>query len=480
MASAKLIYDFSAITEDVIIVWFKINSDGTISPAEEGRVVLDNTTGFEKVGWRTIANLDPVVYQFRFYRSSDGTTLETPIPVTLAIDASIYNEIVIERYVYVVDRGNSGTDPGEEWEDPVSGENELTDARLAGATHADTIVNSRGWGDYREDEIEFTPGGGFLFLTAQTFTGTDTYFVTHFKTVAQQVLPTSSSSEYSDIKLLQDDVDNSIDFDATFYKKVCISNFTGPVGTIVFPALALIPDTKVKFQTHQGSQNYLKLQFNSGEEVKFYGEDKNTIYLAKGEETELIFKDHVCYVVMYNGNANCRGLVIGSSRDRSLDGPYLLADESTGVLSEDDYPGLYDFVESLPAGAAVTMAAWATDKTKWALDTTAHTFRVPHLANMHRRFRVDSDEVPGAYEGDAIIQHYHEDGHETTGTGSIFRKGAVHSIQVAAGSGAGNETQSQKSSTNGVITKAEDATYGVDSGSENKVKSVKEIPLIVL
>lgn len=478
MAGSRLIYDFSAVTEDVIIVWYKINSDGSISAAEGGRVVLDNTTGFEKVGWRTITGLDPVFYQFRFYRSSDGTTLETPIPVSLSVDASIIDQPSAEIYSYVVGRGQSGTDP--DWEDPAHGDDELMDERLIGATIEDTKVESRGFGPYKGDEIEFTETGGFRFLGDIRFSNQDTFFITRYKVGLQHDFTPSSSADYTDIKLLQDDVDNSIDYDSTFHRKVCISNFTGPVGTIVFPALALIPDHKVKFQTHQGNQNYLKLQFNTGEEVKFYGQNKNVIYLAKGEEIEIIFKDHVCYIIMYNGNANMRGMVIGSYRDRSLDGPYLLADEDTGELDRDDYPALYEFVQSLPAGAAVTMAEWETDKTKWAIDTSAFTFRVPHLANMHRRFRIDSSEVPGTYAPDAVSQHYHEDGHETTGAGSTFRKGATHSIEAAQGAGAGNTTISAKSSTNGVISKADDATFGTDSASENRVKTFKEIPLIVL
>ncbi len=472
MAAIGVHITLSGYTGKLIVVWKK-NSAPLV---EIGR---SDPMDFPVDQIYPIGDLAPVVYLIEFWRSDDGSTLDEFVK-SWEIDASENAVFGETTYEYVVNRGQSGTDP--DWEDPEEGDNELHDERLIGASHTSAKVESRGTGRYRTDEIEWLPEGGFAFAnTAVQFSDGDTIFVTVLN--KSDLVPESNPNvDYEDVKLLQDDVDNSIDFDNTFYRKLCVANFTGPVGTIVFPDFSLIPDTKVRFQTHRGNQNYLKLQFNTGNTVYFNGEAKNVIYLPKGELIEFIFDDGACYIAEYEGNAKIRGTVIGDYKNRAAvsGAPFLLADESTGVLEGDEYPGIYDeYILSLAPGATIALADWANNKTKWGVNTLTRQFRVPHLNNLHRRFITGSDEA-GDYHADALMQHYHEDGHETTATGSTFRKGATHTVEVAAGSGAGNTNQSQKSSTGGVINKADDSTYGADSATENRVKAYKEYPLIVL
>lgn len=453
MAKVYLKYNFSAVTDDVIIVWVK----NTAPSAEIDRYLLDGTTDHEKNGGHTVTGLDPVMHQFKFYQSLDGTTLNTLL-LTLDVDASIYNEIVIDRWNYMVGRGSSGTDP--DWADPVDGDSQVEDERLLGATYGDTVIEQRGFGQFREDEIDFTTvvGGGFSFTDIhQKFSQDDTYFVTHYKLVAQQVQTSETSTDYNDIKLLQDDVDNSIDFDATFYRKNNVANFTGNVGTIVFPALATIPDTKARFSTHQGSQKYLKLQLNASETVKFLGKTKNVIYMAKGEEIELVFKNNICYVTMYSGNARIRGTIMGDHRNRSSDEPYLLADEATGVLNGNNYPGIYEYILSLAAGATVALASWSSslaNKRKWGINTGTKDFRVPHLDDLHRRFRTGSEDAT-TYQADQV-------GEYTDTTGSS--EGGIS--PDTADTYPGGPFKFKKKQRN--------------VGNETRVKAYKEYPLVVL
>lgn len=414
----------------------------------------------------TIPDLQPVVYLVEFWRSDDGTTLNEFIK-SWEIDASrgaIFSETT---YEYVVGRGDDGSDLDEVWADPADGDLALYDERLALSTHENTKIFSRGHGQYRRDEITFNGTGFEPTGGVSIFSEGDTFFATVLNKTDLQP-DANSSAPYGDVKELKDDVDNSIDFDSSFYSKLCYTNFSGTVGTIVFPALSLIPDCRVKFITHGGSQNYLKLQFNSGDTAEYLGEDKNVIYLNKGGMIELIFKDNVCYIADHKTNELQRGDVYASFVDKSYTGAYLLANESVGVLDRDDYPALYELVlEKFEVGAAVTLAAWATDKTRWAIDIPSHTFQVPHLDDMYRRFRTGS-EATGTKQDAAPGTHTHPASH-TDGTVSFVKR-------KAGGPGGGLGLNAAGSGWE----LAEANTGNNPGATETRVKSYKEIPLIVL
>jgi hypothetical protein len=462
MAFIGLNITITGYAGDLLLVWKK-NSNVL---AEVGRSAA---LPFPVDQVYTIPDLAPVVYLVEFWRTDDGVTLNEFIK-SWEIDASKGGIFSEERYTYVVGRGQSSATPGAAWADPADAALQLLDERLAGATHANAYVESRGTGKYRSDEITFLEDGGIEYYipSSSIFSTGDTFFITVLNKTDLQP-DTTSGTEYNEFKELKDDVDNTIDFDATFYKKLCYANFSGTVGTIVFPTLALIPDTKVRFDTHQGTQNYLKLQFAGSETVKFQGHNKNVIYLAKGEEIELIFSGSVCRV-FYNGNAKIRGSVHADFVDKSDMGSYILANESVGVLTAADYPGLYEIVEDkLEFGAAVTLAAWATDKTRWGIDTGSQTFRVPHLANMSRRFR-ETSEAPGTYQADMVGPHSHKIwGQDNTAPPS--------------GGGSPEVANVENAPADDTTPTAPAYTYrlsGVGSGTETRVKSFKEIPLIVL
>jgi hypothetical protein len=454
VAKVFLKYNFSAVADDVIIVWVKNTAPG----AEIARYLLDDTVDHEKNGGHTVTGLDPVMHQFKFYQSSDGVALDTLL-ITMDIDASIYNEAIVERWNYVVDRGQSGSDPGEAWADPVDNANHVDDERLLGATHQDTVIEQRGYGQFRDDEISFTAivAGGFQFLNGQKFSHEDTYFVTHYKIVAQQVQTVDSGSEYTDIKLLQDNVDQSIDFDSSFHSKICIANFTGSVGTIVFPALATIPDCKAKFSTHQGAQNYLTFAFNGSETVKVNGQSKGKVHIAKGKMVELIIKNNVAYLICDGTQFTMRGQIIGDYRNRSIDEPFLLADSSTGLLDGNQWPGLLEYVQSLPAGSVVTITNWnatLANKRKWGYNSITKEIRVPHLDDLHRRFRTGVEDA-GTYQGDQVGQYTESTGDSEGGTDPI------NADTYAAG-----------------IYKMKNKVR--NAGQETRVKAYKEYPLVVL
>lgn len=454
MAVIGLNLTITGYVGQLIIVWKK-NSNIAV---EVGRSAVD-ALPFPVDTIYTIADLQPVVYLIEFWRSDTGASLDEFIK-SWEVDASRGALFGEENFEYVVNRGDDGSDLDEVWADPVEGDIALYDERLSDSTHQNTKVYSRGHGQYREDEITFN-GTGFEPTSGVTiFSADDTFFVR--KLIKTDLQPGGNATvDYADVKELIDNVDNSIDFDNTFYNKLCYTNFSGTVGTIVFPALSLLPDTKVKFICHGGSQNYLKLQFNAGDTVRFLNQNKNVIYINKGGMIELIIKNNVVYVGDYNTNELRRGSVQADYVERVNTGAFLIADEDTGVLDRDDYPGLYEWLLTFEVGWAVTLAAWATDKTRWAIDTVAHTFRVPHLADKYRRFRA-STEAPGTYEADVVGP--------ITGIATLPRghsyPGGPNSARIAPG-----------------FANPEDiaSTISISTGnSETRVKSYKEIPLIVL
>lgn len=425
----------------------------------------------------TITGLNPVAHLVQLWQSVDGVAL-TQLITEWQIDATLYNEVSSNTYQYQVDRGWDNTAPlatgPEVWADPVNLDTELTDERLDGATQDELLVHEAGYGNKINSEYELKPGGGIILLGGKTFDNSVAWFITYTRIITQQETETvSSSGEITDVQVITANTNFYTDVSTNLYNKLVIANGSGPSLVVAFQALSLIPNnTKVHFQTHRGAQNYLALQFNVGDTVYFNGQQVNVIHLAKGEEIKLWFKDGVCYVVSYQGNAKIRGLIIGDSQDRSTtNGAFMLADESVGVLDAADWIGLYTWLKTLPPGVTVSMTAWATDKTKWALDEIAETFRPPHLENMHRRFR-DGAEAPGTYLADGVGPHYHEAGTETTNTPAFRRSNLNHTRKNW---NVGNTDNSDKSSTD--INKI-GATE--DYATETTVKAYKEIPMIYL
>lgn len=384
MAKAFLRYNVSSEPQRVIITWAENSSPG----AEVGRWLLDNSATHEKDGSHTVDPINPVMHIFKWYRSSDGTTLDTLL-FSADIDASIYNVLSVTSYEYVVDRGLST--------DPVSGTITLRDARLLNQTYS---VWSRGIGPRLSDEyiIRNDTIGGFDLKDGEKFVKDDRWIVTVYSTVQQQVTTPSTANAFRDVALISTGVNQN--FDATNYNKLLIANFAGVAGQFNFGALALIPNyTTCTINTHGGNQNYLRIQFNGAETFNFYGVNKNFIDLAKGETIRFFFKDGVCRLVAYDGNANRRGSVHGGFNDYAAT---LRALEATGVLLGADYTGLYEWIKSLPAGVAIPLANWADpvtintgllnqatvypNKSRYGIDTLAGTFRVPHLASLSRRF----------------------------------------------------------------------------------------------
>lgn len=404
----------------LLIVWKEVVA-GNPTPPETGRSAAQ---AFPYSAVYTINDISPVAHLVELWRSDDGVALDELIK-RWEIDASIYNEISHQTYQYKVGRGTTeGTiGNGDYWIDPSNGDTQLVDERLEEATQDELIVHEAGFGHKLNAEYDLLAGGGIELLNGYTFNQDTAWFITWSRVVAQQVQVTTAAT-YTDVEVVTADRDVYVDSTDNLYNKLTIINGVATVVTLTFPDLALIPNnTKFTFNTHRGAQNYLTLQLDAGDSVYFNGQSVNVIYLAKCEEISLYVLDGAIYVTSYNGKAIKRGSV-HAAMDSSLatdTGAYLLADEATGELDADDYPGLYAWIENLPASHSVALGVGAGQwsysqtenagqideattypyKSKFGIDTVGRTFRVPHLKNLGRRF-LNTGEYPGRYQHDAV------------------------------------------------------------------------------
>lgn len=480
MAKIYIKYDFSAISSPYIIL---VCVENSAPLAEVGRIVLSPGS---YAGGSTFSGINPTQHTVKYYQSGDGSALGSLIG-TLSVDATIYNEPQIEIITFQVDAGR-----GEPYYDPAAGDNSYSNPSLAGCTK-----DPEGEGDkfvlYQEGLGMVDPSyiddstNGFTFNTDKTFQPDERYQIIKYVTVSTQPQELITRP-FADII----ELDADITFGSTHYNSFIRADFAGSVGTITFPAHASVPNyTRVKISTHGGSQNYLVLQFNGSETVKFCNQNKNKIYLAKCEEIELHWKDGVCYVVDYKGAFLNRGNVVASYAATS--GPFLPAHVDTGVLYKTDYPGLYAFIESLPVGTAVALANWNDTQTingetkyvnrsRYGIDTITETFRVPHLANLTHRFLKASgttdtervNDVAGGYQADELREH----DHTTHAQGGIAGSGGPYFLNRAAGSkryaGAGGDNFGGGTAVDDTMRTSE------DGGIETRMENYGQIPLIQL
>lgn len=472
MARIGLNTFIQGLSGQLIIRWVK----ATAPLAEVGRLPA---APFPYDAVDNLLDLDPVVYIVQWWRSDDGVSLDQLIK-DWAIDASIYNETTIRTYQYLVDRGDG--DSGV-WADPVDQDTILVDTRLDGATKEELLVHEVGYGNRLDASYDLVAGGGIELLDGYTFNSGTPWFITRTQTVAQTVGtggPSSSSAQFTDVVILAANRDFYTGPTDNLYNKLVIANWGVPVGTVTFGDLSLIPDnTHVTFQTEQGTQNYLRLQFNPGDTVRFLNADVNFIDLAKCEKISLYFFDGVAYVLDYRGRALQRGQVMTDySTTRAADTlACLLADEATGVLDGTEYPGIYAWLSTLAAGVVPLGAGvgqWSYDsgggvypnKRNYGIDAGTDTFRVPHLAGVTAKFGA----IPGTYEADAVgpMTIQIREGSGGSSTGPIENKGFSGQDNAAGWI------------NNGAAGAEKYIRPAVGSPQETRVRSVLQIPYIIL
>lgn len=469
MARIGLNITITGLSGFLIIRWVK----PATPTVEEGRSAA---FAFPYDAVYTINDINRVVYIVQLWRSDDGVALDQLIK-DWSIDASLVNAIVLSTYQYKVGRGWSNLFPDstpEFWEDPEDLDTELTDERLDGAEKVDMIVHQSGYGRLLDAEYDLKPGGGIILLDGKTFDQDVPWSITVSRIDSVAIDPGpggGGSGQFAGVEILTADQDFD-DVTTPLANKLVIANWPGTVGTVNFPDLDSIPDgTHVTFNTHGGSQNYLRLQFDAGDTVKYLGQDVNVIDVAPCQVISLYFHDGICYVTLEPSNGLKRGKIeidYDAARGENTRA-YLLADEATGELNEADYPGLYAFIESLASGVVnlgVAAGEWSYDsgggvypnKRNYGIKTTdPKKFRVPHLSGVS----IKLGGVPGTYEKDDVYIN------PATGLRAVKYTGTNTGTAFDSSPGEINNREGFTIQSDGAVT-------------ENRVKSVKQIPYIYL
>jgi hypothetical protein len=456
-------HDFSAVAQKVIIVIYENSNLG----AEIDRAVLDTP---HIAGTVTIFdNLNLVLHRVKCHQSSDGVTLETLLH-SWTVQAKRISP-VSKPFWYKVDRGSSGVNP--DWSDPISGHNSVIDTRWS---DADNVVLSKDGGAELAPGVHYNllPGGGWSLKPGDVFSADEWWTAIAFWNVAVVDSGTGAAGQ-SGIHVVEDDGD----FNSTYFNKKNIAAFTGEIGTTDFPAFSTIANkVGARFSTYTGAQRYWVLQFSAGDTVRYKGEDKNVIWLGKGEYIELFWDTDPVSGLVKGYVVDSDGIGYGSVGQRLLvdrwdvggnNGNLFLLDGTQYDIA--DVPRIYhEHVEKLPAGQVVTEAVWQADLNKrhfYAVDALAGKVRFPDDRNMYYRGLaiVDGSVPAGTYEADMVGPHVHPVKRAQTAFTGVNDGAAAGSNGIIDGT---------------ILTGTTGSINASGMGAETRVKTVRQYAVVYI
>lgn len=463
----------TGVTGKLIIRWVKASAP----LAEVGRSAAFDIP-YDAV--YTIPNLARVVYKVQLWRSDDGIALDQLIK-EWPINAAQTGVSTMKVFQYKVDRGfnNVNQATGDDvWADPENEDVALTDERLDGYTKDQLLVHESGYGNKINSDYELLLGGGIELNDGFTFNTGTSWTISVFEDAMIDLPPDGgTSSPYEGVVEVDANRDMFVDESDNLYNKLALINSDAQTIQVNIPDLTTISDGKyVTFNTHKGTQNYLILQFDVGDTVRANNQDLNVLYIPKNQVISLFFFDGECHITTPTEYLLRRGTIL-QDYDLNRDNFTLAvieADEATGELTKAAYPGLYDHVFNLTGSAVAPLGSlvgqWGysnagvfENKSKFGLDTGAETFRVPHLTGLTPKYGT----TPGSYEADSVgafsftydYKQGKSDDNESGVSGEYLRKAGA-----TGGTNYGNTS----------------ITYNVNTGQDNKVKSVIQKAYIVL
>jgi len=406
-------HNFAGEAQFIVVEWVKSTAQGTpvVGHVTGTGLGAQNDTDATFVFYPAphvneqlqVINLSEAWHVVRFWRSIDGTAKDSLL-LELAGNARTGALFPIQRFEYVVDRGES--DPGV-WSDPVAGGVGLRDTRLFEKAY---WVEERGTASLLAAEItdRSDEGGGFDFVDPFKFMNSGGVYVVY---VINKV--TSSEDDESGIVISDDGfyiMTTDEDYNAvTMGGRTILAEFAATVGTLTIPALAIVPDSRFRVQTHGGTQRNLVIQLDVGETVNFRKEAVNQIVLGEGETIELVVKDGELHVIDSETNHERLGVITWGFKSM-LNG--LLCDGSLLALA--DYPRVAELLDDLGIASVVNEVTWQTqsggiyiNKGKFMSDGV--NFRPPDLRSQMIKAlsALDGSVAAGRYENEAVLAHAH-------------------------------------------------------------------------
>jgi hypothetical protein len=428
MANIKLVINPILVPNHVVVVVERVSALG----AEVTRQAFAPPHTQRNV---TFPDLDPVMYRFFFWESADGVALDTLLG-SADIDGSLAFDYVIEIFEIVVD----GPGPN----DPAAGTDEYNNADLAGCelltpgvTPAGPVITvfQRAVGPKLSTEVEALATGGFKHINGDQFYNGDVWIVFKYSKILAPTV-TSTTVWPADIETIVEAVTALTSVD--HFNKMLEIFSAHTVQTLAFPDLATVADKKyLIINTQRFTGNYLTLDMSAGGGLWFNGALLDVFWMPAGEELILTIKGGELRVVNYTGATRRRGQIVSD---------YMVRPGTVQAIGTEytkaDMPGLYDWVEDLPGGAAVSFAQWASTQTIngtlvspykgcYAIDPGTEKIKVPDLRNRHTRYlklAADTERVvnlPGGYQHEKVgyIDLQVRDGFGGSSTGSISNTG---------------------------------------------------------
>lgn len=339
-----------------------------------------------------ITNLRPVAHILKFFQSTNGVALETPIGNPWAIDAGKQQNVSIEFFHYTVDGG--------EVSDPASGQNILNDARLKNETfqvfHA---VN----GLRNPDTYTVLEDGGIQLPDGEIFEPGDKWSTMVYRTIE------TDTPQTADATLIPiHEVTDSEAFGVEYYNKQNIAAFETEIGTTTFPTFSGIINQETTFSTYgaEAPFQFWNLQFAPGDTIRFMGKARNVITLGREEKIKIQWMNGVGYVVDEGTDYKKVGQRIWGDR-KEINTIFRDGTE----YSPEQQPRLFDWIQSLPPDQVVDYTTWNSNKSLFAYNELTGKFRVPDDRNKFIRAlktldgSADADRpknIPGGFQDDAV------------------------------------------------------------------------------
>lgn len=414
-------HNFAGESQFIVVEWVRSTAQGTPVPGSVTGTGLgaQDGTAQTQVFYPSphineqlqVTQLPEVWFLVRFWRSADGISKDALL-LELAGNARTGATYPITRYEYVVNRGYNNTTPVVTegvWSDPVQDDTGIRDTRLLDQTY---WVQERGTGDLLTEEINDRSdlGGGFDFVEAsKVMESGGVYIVTVINRIDLAGDDSSALSGSDDIIIITSDQDYN---PLTMAGKTLLFNFPGVVGTLTLSNLLLLSDGKFTGDTSLGSQRNVVIQLDTGDTVRFMGEDVNKIILGESESIEFVIKDNVLYALKANTNHENLGAVKYAYK---LLRNTLPGDGVSRVLA--DYLRVEQLLNALPVTSVVDDTTWNTssiaadgqtvylNKGKWMRDGA--NFRPP-LLELKVVKGVSQATISGRYEHQEIMAHDHD------------------------------------------------------------------------
>lgn len=338
----------------------------------------------------TVDNLNPVMHTVQFWTTVDGTTLGE-LRGQCEIDASIANTTAFDFIQFIVDRGQ-----GAPVYDPASGQDQYVNPDLVGK---DYVVFKPGFGALTWDvHIQELAGGGFEFINGTEFENGEEYTIMINNLVTSAGESNGNAYPNGIVEFTGD-----ITFGTTHYNKLLEANCAGDLPVIDIPSIDAIPDNTVfGINTHNGSQRYVTVQLDSGKYCLVFGQQRNAVYIGKGEEVTFIKKGAYLRIVSWDGDYRRLGdrvFTDGNAPVNSLP-------ETGGWYLKTDYPRLYQwYIDELPVSNVISGTDDVTpsdaNKGKWNVGSTK--FWVPDRRNRFDR-NTDGTRVSGDLQFEDVTE----------------------------------------------------------------------------